>query len=365
MATRMSIAAADKPAKPTHDARQQAIVAVAEDIGPDTMRFALASPDGHALAPFEPGSFVPVFVEHDGRQIAQSYAIASAPRDARRGIYQIVVRRAAGGFASSCILDTWHVGSRVTMGTPAGNDAFRQLEAGGEVVALAGGAGIAPFLSFARAIADGDANFRLTLFYAASESSGLLFPQEWPRIESLSDGKVKVVPVIAGVGDDAEGCERGPITRALIERHADPARATFLICAPGPMVAALRKELSPWNLARNRLRFWFSGDAEFDHVGTSSFEHRVTVRMGGETFTVPAREDETILTAIEKAGLQPAAYCRCGICGFCESMLVSGIFVLATDEHGERHIRERNSHIHPCCSYPRSDMEMVVPRART
>jgi ferredoxin len=144
----------------------------------------------------------------------------------------------------------------------------------------------------------------------------------------------------------------------------DAESASFHICGPGPFVAALRKELAPLKLSRARLRSSFSGDTVYLRRPGGTSAHRLTVRIGGEVRCVPAREDETILTALERAGLQPEASCRSSICGLCSATILSGSYILATDEAGERKMDVRHGLIHPCCSYPVSDMEIIVPRVR-
>ena len=107
-----------------------------------------------------------------------------------------------------------------------------------------------------------------------------------------------------------------------------------------------------------------NGDSGFNHNDKKMEEYKLTVHMGGETYEISAKSNETILVAIEKAGLKPAVYCRSGICGFCRSMVVKGTFELATDETGVRKKDQYFGFIHPCCSYPASDLEIVVQRAK-
>lgn len=332
------------------------------NVGPSTRCYVLSSPTGAPLAPFKAGSFIPVLVEAGDSAIECPYAISSSPREAEQGAYRIVVKRGTGGYSSTRIADTWQLGDRIVLGMPVEDDAFSRLDAGEQVVAIAGSVGIVLFHSIAKAIAEGDADYRLALFYTAQTLDELLYRDEWRLLEEQSGGRLKVVPVLSA--QDAQGCERGPVTRAMIERHADVSEATFLIRGPATLVAAMRLELAPLNLSRRRLRSAFSGDSEFRPAGLGDATYWIDIRMGGETRTIPAREDETILEALEKAGLQPSADCRTGICGLCGATLVSGKIMLASDEEGTRKVRERYSTIHPCCSYPCSDMEIVVQQGK-
>ena len=341
---------------------QDVVITEIEQLADATYRFTFEPSSEHALLPFDAGSTIPVFIELDTATIEQRYAIDSSPAEARDGRYRIVVKETAGGYASAYIAHRWKVGDHVVVGSPHAGDIGRHTHAGDDIVALASGMGVVPFHSMAQALAEGEANYRLTILYAAHTSSDLLFREEWAQLAKRSRGNLTMVPVLTGE-TDAE-CVPGPITRTLVERYADPDRATLFICGPGTFVATLRKELGALGLSRRRLRFSFSGDSEYDYRPGSSAVHQLTIRMDGQTHRIPARENESILIALEKAGLQPRSYCRSSICGFCRATLVSGTFILASDEEGVRKIRERFSSIHPCCSYPVSDMELVVQRAK-
>ena len=68
------------------------------------------------------------------------------------------------------------------------------------------------------------------------------------------------------------------------------------------------------------------------------------------------------MTAMERAGLKVPSKCRAGGCGFCHSKLVAGDFSIAGEDK-RRLADSKFGYIHPCCSYPDSDMELIVPKA--
>ena len=367
MTTGMNASNARRLGKLLHPARQDMLVAGVEQMTPSAKCYTLKSATGAELAFFEPGCYLPVFVEIDGNLVERPYGISSSPREAEAGVYKIVVKQAVGGYVSTHILENWKVGDRVVLGSPQEAEVHRRLRDGDEIIALAGGVGITPFHSMAKALAEGDADYNLTVFYGANTREELFYQDEWASLANQARGRLKVVPVIAF--EEVPGCEHGFITLDIIKRHADAENATFFICGPGPMVAAMKRELAPLNLPRRRMRISLNGDGEFNHGDTAGQEGlaaracTLRVHMGGETHEVPAKTDETILVALEKAGLQPAVRCRSGACGFCRAALIVGEFTLATDEAGVRKMDAHFGFIHPCCSYPASDMELVVQRA--
>ena len=89
---------------------------------------------------------------------------------------------------------------------------------------------------------------------------------------------------------------------------------------------------------------------------------RLKVRIGGVTAEVPAKAIETVLVALERANLSPPSQCRSGECGFCRSLLVSGDVYINPEGDGRRGADKQFGYIHPCSSYPITDLEIVVPR---
>lgn len=87
------------------------------------------------------------------------------------------------------------------------------------------------------------------------------------------------------------------------------------------------------------------------------------MRIADESLQVPASGSETVLTALERAGLAPPSLCRSGECGWCRSKLVSGEVFVVPDGDGRRLADRRFGWIHPCSSYPLGNLELRVPRS--
>jgi ferredoxin-NADP reductase len=118
MATRMSDRNTRRTPKYTQSVRQQLEVAAIEELAPGIRRYTLKPTAGHDLIPFEAGCSLPVHLDYADKTVEYAYAISSSPRDACNNTYQIVVKRDAGGYASSHILDTWAEGDRIEAGMP-------------------------------------------------------------------------------------------------------------------------------------------------------------------------------------------------------------------------------------------------------
>ena len=133
---------------------------------------------------------------------------------------------------------------------------------------------------------------------------------------------------------------------------------TVMMCGPDAMYAHLDKELAAMGLPARRIK------KEPNCVGdrdVAPAEYKLTVHIGFDTVEIKANAAETLLVAMERAGLKVPSKCRAGGCGYCHSKLVSGEFTIAGADK-RRLADSKFGYIHPCCTYPDSDMELIVPR---
>lgn len=70
------------------------------------------------------------------------------------------------------------------------------------------------------------------------------------------------------------------------------------------------------------------------------------------------RANQTLLSAMEQAGIKAPSRCRSGQCGWCHSRLVSGEVFIPDEADGRREADKKFGWIHPCCTYPLSDIEL-------
>ena len=67
---------------------------------------------------------------------------------------------------------------------------------------------------------------------------------------------------------------------------------------------------------------------------------------------------QAYLSGAEQAGIKAPSRCRSGQCGWCHSRLVSGEVFIPDEADGRREADKKFGWIHPCCTYPLSDIEL-------
>ena len=361
-------------ARALHPRRQCLKVIDVIERAPDCKSFVL-SPDPERgtsqLAYFSAGKYLTVYETVNGVKLTRAYSISSAPKASLGGIYEITVKRVEGGLLSGFILDTWQVGTPVTVSAPSGTFEYHPLRDAPTVVGVAGGSGITPFISLANAIADGDEDLDLILLYGSRNTENILFREELTELERRCP-RVHVIHVLSDEQEEnmPEGAESGFITAELIEKYApaDTPYSVFL-CGPQQLYAFVDKELEKLSLEKKYVRHELFGEPH-DPTGMEGYpanvsaEISVTVTVQDETRTVKGSSRDTVLQILEKNGIAAPARCRSGECGFCHSRLLSGSVYVPPALDRRRLADAQFGCFHPCCSFPLSDLVIEVPSAK-
>ena len=315
-----------------------------------------------SLAYFSAGQYLSIELEIGKMKLNRPYSLASSPKEALEGTYMLTIKRVDGGLASNYILDNWAVGTEVTASEPLGTFTYEPLRDAKTVIGLAGGSGITPFRSLAKAIVDGDEDAELVLLYGTNTLKEAIFQEEFKELEKLSP-KFKLVNVLSAEYKD--GVEKGFITAELIKKYA-PEQYSIFMCGPQAMVNFVDKEIEKLNLRKKFVRHelfgeYFNPDKEEDYPTNVNPTFNITVRIAGKEQTIVANANDSILRSLEKNGIKSPAHCRSGECGWCHSHLISGEIYAPKSVDGRREADLIYGYIHPCCSFPLSDLVIEVP----
>lgn len=333
----------------------------------DAKMFTLAADSAagtEKLAYFRAGQYISVSLRIGKSLLTRPYSLCGSPKEALSGTYSIVVKRMKGGFASDYILDNWKVGTKLDISAPSGCFCYEPLRDAETVVGIAGGSGIAPFISLAKAIAEGTETCAMTLLYGSRSEEEILFKDELDSLCASCD-KIKVVHVLSD--EQKEGFENGFITAEIIKKYAPEGDYSVFVCGSQGMYDFITAETEKLGLKKRRVRLDAYGEYRLSDKDAEYPEElrgkpcKITVTTSdGKSRVIPANTGETILVALERAGVAAPSKCRSGECGFCRSRLASGsVYTPAAVEY-RRQFDKANGYIHPCCTYPKSDCEILI-----
>jgi len=300
---------------------------------PDVKTFRFVSLDGGPL-PFAhvAGQYLNLALTIDGKRVNRSYTIASSPT---RGAYcEISVKRAADGYGSHHLHDTWREGQRVKVSAPAGKFIFAGHESE-RVVLIAGGIGITPMMSVVRSLTDRCWRGDIHLLFSVKFVRDVVFRDELAYLQQRFKN-LHVRVVVSRDPDTPWDGARGQITRDVIADFVpNLTRGPVLLCGPGPMMTAMREVLVGMGVPdaevlQEEFVSPVSSDSPAVAGATSTAEDplpdgaipNVIFKRSGKTVELPA--DQSVLEAAEMAGIELPFECRSGICGQCKTPLISG-----------------------------------------
>ena len=336
----------NKLAKALHPGTVKACITSKEPCGTDCCRITFKA---EKFPYFRAGQFITLSCRVNDSYLSRPYSICSSPKEALGGKLEIIVQKK--GIFSSYLIDEAPVGAELLVGEPSGDFFHDDIRDREHILAVAGGSGVTPFLSMMKAVCEGSEDFRITLIYGARTKNSIVFcPEEF------KDPRIEIVPVLSE--EEVPGYRYGFITADILKEYLSGETSVFM-CGLDAMYSFVRKGLDELGFDPSRIR------QERNSIGVREVSeiavYKLTVHIRDQVWTIDARNNETIVTAMERAGIPAPVRCRSGVCGFCHSRLICGDYYVAPENDFRRSADRKFGYIHPCSTYPESDMEIEVP----
>jgi glycine betaine catabolism B len=345
------------------------------DITHDVKSFLFEAPEGRVFR-FDPGQFVTLHLDIDGRHFSRCYTISSPPT--RPNLISITVKRVAGGPVSNWLHDNMSAGSRIAVQAPLGSFTIAGRQAA-KYLFLSAGSGITPLISMTRTLYDLGSDADVVFIHSARTPADIIFRHELDAIASTAPN-IRVVHIC----EDDYPSERWPGLRGRISLEAlqilapDLTERVTFTCGPAPYMASVRQLLSQAGYdMRNYHEESFSFETLVDGDRVIAFEDGLPPRGQAPTVptdgiqetavysvefvrtgrTITCGADENVLDAAWTAGLTPASSCGQGMCGTCKTTMLSGD-VDMQHNGGIRPKEIAQNKILICCSKPLSDLRI-------
>lgn len=256
----------------------------------------------NAFPAVEAGAHIDLHLAPD---LVRSYSLINPGESHRHVVTVLNDRNSRGG--SRHVHEQLRVGQVITIGAPRNH--FRLDETASRSVLLAGGIGITPVYAMLQRLAA--LQRPAHLIYCARNRTEAAFVAE---IESLVAAGGTALSVHFHFDD-----EHGAPPDLVQLLGGQPKDTHFYCCGPGPMLDAYERACGQLGQANVHLERFA---AAVQPAAPTTEGYCVELRQSG--LTVQVAPGVALLDALLDAGLNPEFSCREGVCGACETRVISG-----------------------------------------
>jgi len=311
---------------------------------------------------FRAGQYINLVLNIDGVITSRAYSISSLPG---KPYYDLTVRRMPIGYVSHFLLDRTRKGDVFTVSGPHGNFYYEPLIDTEDLVFLAGGSGITPFMSMIRELTGKKKPLNIHLLYGSRNPADIVFEEELLNI-SHKHKNVKVDFIISEPPTGWKGTS-GLLDQKMIGSLVGSIKdKTFLMCGPAQMYKLCDEALKTLGVPLRSIRkevFGPPADVTMEQgwpaAATNMIFNIIEERLNK---SFKAKATEPLLVSMEKAGIVVPAICRSGECMACRTKLLKGKVFIPPSVHC-RQIDDKANYIHPCMCFPVEDLRIRISTA--
>lgn len=289
-----------------------------EALSPSLKRIAFVAADGNPLPGSRPGAHIALTVPGIDGAHRNSYSLVGAHQD--RTTYEVIVRRVAqsrGGSAQ--VHEALRVGDVLSASPPTSQ--FNLQNKAKKHLLIGGGIGITPFLSFLPVLRERNLAVEMHHFVRPDEVTvfeRLLLPHRMPTMRIHAGRAVGIEDILKG----------------------QPLGTHLYICGPVGLMQDV--EAAAYRLG------WPTSNIHQESFGASGGRPFI-VELARSGRKLQVGENQSLLEALEAAGLPVRSMCRGGACGECLTQVLAG-----EPEHRDHFLtaaeKSNGDRIMPCVS---------------
>lgn len=354
----------------------------------NTKTYYLANAYGNKLPIFKPGQYITLIFNINNMFLSRPYFLSSSPNDAINNVYRISVKNNPNGIVSNYMNNNLKINDTLNCLPADGEFNLSSIRDKKQIVGICTSIGICPMISFARAIYEKNIDKLLTIFYLVKDQNNILYKRELDELAKNQD--IKIVYVNKSNNEK--------IDISLIKSYVT-SKFTVFACGNKGFISEIKNELSQINLEEKDFRCEIVNtiieepqDIITEEVKQEEIEvidetkeqndvktkieetqaeeakekipqineYNIKVFTHENEFNIKCKEDETILSALEKNNIKAKSKCRNGKCGYCRTLLIWGDIKVDEELDNRRKTDIKNNYIHPCITYPTSDITIKI-----
>jgi ring-1,2-phenylacetyl-CoA epoxidase subunit PaaE len=276
---------------------------------------------------FVAGQYVNLKVTLDGQEIRRAYSICSAPKS---GELRIAVKAVKNGFFSKFANEKLAVGNVIEVGTPEGKFTFEpKTDRQKNYAAFVAGSGITPVFSILKSVLEEEPNSTFVLVYGNKSEKDTIFHNQLHDLQLQYVGRLFVQYVYSqSTADNAllGRIDKSTVNFILKKKHSELEFSKCFLCGPEDMINLVSNTLKENNISDSDIKFELFSTSSNDKEATSGADGhtKISILVDSEETTFEMSQQQTLLEAALKQGLDVPYSCQGGICSSCICKITEG-----------------------------------------
>jgi ring-1,2-phenylacetyl-CoA epoxidase subunit PaaE len=276
---------------------------------------------------FVAGQYVNLKVTLDGQEIRRAYSICAAPQS---GELRIAVKSVKNGFFSKFANEKLSVGNVIEVGTPEGKFTFEpKADRQKNYAAFVAGSGITPVFSIIKSVLEEEPNSTFVLVYGNKSEKDTIFHNQLHDLQLQYVGRLFVQYVYSqSTADNAllGRIDHTTVNYVLKSKHAEMEFSKYFLCGPEEMIQIVTAALKENNVSDSDIKFeLFSTSSSGSKADVGANGHTsISILVDDEETRFEMSQQQTVLEAALKQGLDVPYSCQGGICSSCICKITEG-----------------------------------------
>lgn len=241
-------------------------------------------------------------------------------------------------------------------------------EGADSIVLIAGGVGITPMISIARALTDMAWTGDIYFIVGCQDPEHFIFESELKELAAQYDN-LHLFAAMSRIEEDINGYRKGRLSKAMLSEWVPDIGTKWVhLCGAPPMMDSVKAMLTELGVAADRIHTENFGSAKKPKANSAQVSEPTPIPESKTTqaqkvaftesgVTTDFQPDETVLEASERVDVDINFSCRVGTCGECRVKLLSGTVDMETEDGLEPGDEEKGI-ILACQAKPESDLSV-------
>jgi glycine betaine catabolism B len=338
------------------------------------------------LFSYQPGQFVTLNLEIEGKPVNRSYSISSTP--SRPYTLEITVKRvpppADGpdippGLVSNWLHDRLKVGDSIKLsGGPMGK--FTHVNNPNQkLLLISAGSGVTPMISMSRWIYDTVGQEDVVFFFCGRHRSDIIMERELQLIAARNPNFQLVISLTKPEPGQAWMGYRGRLSEQMVMSMVPDFRdRAIYVCGPDGFMKSVKTLLMEMGLPKENYHEESFGvgkkQAKAAKVttpsqptpslkiepSTANNPTQIAIAFVESGKTISCDGEESILEVAQQEGINMRSGCLQGVCGVCKTRKQKGEIRYEAEPNGLEQNDGEQGFILPCVAYPLNEVEIVA-----